>query len=298
MIHTINPIVPIQKKVIGTNVDEIYFQMQEVQYDVSGIGLQVADILKRQNLNTQSHILCSNEHAPFMRECFSKKQMDVVLLECNQKADIVVSMIEDQVCLDMKKEHEVDENAFLILCGMCASSLKKHDICVMEYNETCIQEDVMRNALKSLSLKHPIMIMDLHAKYFDVLKTTPISVLLLDETQYLAYFEKSEKVALSEMIENIKTILMDRSDLIIYTVSYHDFIIFTKDEVIRVVCSTNKHQAIVYKEAILSAIVKCYEEYGSLYELGKTCISFSVGLSLKGTCDTSQFDEQIHVYPI
>lgn len=298
MIHIVSPLVHIKKEVVGRNVDEIYFQLEKVYYDIDAVGLKVSSILNEYALENKAYVLCAHKQATFMKNRLKNKKIDAFVLETNEISDIQISMVEDQKCLNMVKEQIIDEQAFLILCGMCSASLKDYDICVMEYNETSISEKVMEDALKTIALKHPIMVVDVHAMYLKLLKMYPVSVLLIDKTQYLAYFGKSEKEALSTMIENIKMQMMDMADLIIYTLSFNDFIIFTKQEVIRVVCSCKYRDLPIYKEALLSAIVKCYMHDGNLYELSKECLSFSVNLSLHGKCNMHDFDESIHVYQI
>lgn len=278
MIHTITLTPYVEKKVMGTNDDGIYFTLDKTVYGLGGVGLRLSRFLKLHGKESIAHFISGYEMTAFLKEELEQMRIAYHYVESDAKKQIRMCCLEDKIHrLEMDaRETQIKDEQFEIFMTLASMKMEKEDICVFEYNETSLSREAMKDGYLHLRNQYVMLICDLHSDYYEMLKEYPASVLLVNEKQYVQYFKKTEKEALSGIIENIKTVLKPMANLVVYTVAYNDFIFFMDGEMIRVVCSVKEYDAYIYKEAIMAGIAKCYEEDGDLQKLSEECLMLSV----------------------
>lgn len=283
MIYTLTLTPYIEKRMYGKVEDYVHYDIDSFQYEVGGMGLKVSNILKHYHIDTCAFVLSGSQNLKYIKELFDRKQIELIYVETDARMKmnyVYMDALEDKLVEEKIEVQTIRPNEFEIINVMINEKMKEHSVFVFEYDDTQISFEQMKKAYSSWMKKCDVSIISLHPMYYDILKDNKANVLIIDKNQLLNMLGRKNDAPLSLMIDTIKEKVVSLSKIVLYPISCNDFLIFTDHQVYRVNCMLHFNDKNVYKEAILSGLIKCLVEDGDLYKLSEECLSMSVGMSL------------------
>ena len=280
MIKTFTLNAGIEKRIRGKYIDEVQFDIQSTTQNAAGIGLKVTQYLKQFNIPSHAYVMGSTPAISLIQKMFQDKEIASTLLENNTRLKVNTIYIDEEENTQRHQEHVAVKDDYVILFqSVVEKDITSEDVVVFEYNEDSISKERMKKFYTTIATTSKIQILDIHPKYWDMLKERQVDVLVMDEKQCLTKMKK-ERVALSAMISYIKSEIVPKAKVVVYTLHCNDILLFVDGKVLRVTCAIKQPHRQCYKEAILSGIVKCYVEDGDLQKLAEECMAMSVGASI------------------
>ena len=305
MIYTICLTPSIEKRVRGTNVDEIRFNAEQFSYNVSGTGIKVSNYLKHFGIDTTCVYLSGSKTSAFIEEELTKKEIKTISVESNVVSVMQTIFIDENENVQTTKEPlQIVSDAHLSLFqSVLENKIEEKATIVMEYNDMALSKEAMSAFYKQLAKKAELLICDIHPKYYEVLAQRKVDVLTMDETSFLTYMNE-ESVPLSKTMEIIQEELTPLAQIIIYMYAPNDFLIFYNKRIYRVLSTIKLASKKIYKEAVLAKLLQCLENDDNFETMCKECLKSSMGANLSdGLFITTELalekmDNSVHVYSI
>lgn len=304
MIKTITLDACIEKRVRGKNLDEVQYNIESVNLTSSGVGIKVSRFLKVYGIESHAFIMSASDSAKFIKETMSDKQIPCTILEIAKQGKTNLVLIDEfESCNRINETINIDDVQLKLFSSIIEDKIDEHDVVAFEYNGYDVDVKTMEAFYQILYRKSEVKICDLHPKYWNMLEKNPANVLIVNEQQCMNFFHKS-KLPLSQMIELIQNIVVPLAKIVILTLQYNDMLIFVEGRIHRIICNVKNKKIEIFKEAIISGVIKCYEEDGDLKCLSEEIMSISVGTGIcsglyipnKNTLDLLK--EQVVIYSL
>lgn len=280
MIKTITLDACIEKRVRGKNLDEIQYNIESVSLNSSGVGIKVSKFLKIYGIDSHALIMSASDSAKFIKETLNEKQIASTILETAKKGNTNLVLIDEfDSCNRINENIKINDVQLKLFSSIVQDQLNEIDVVAFEYNKDDIDAKVMEAFYQILYKNSLVQICDMHPKYWNILEKYRANVLVVNQQQCMNYFHK-DRLPLSQIIELIQNIVAPLAKIVIFTLQYNDMLIFVEGSIYRIVCNVKNKTNEIFKEAIISGVIKCYEEDGDLKCLSEEIMSISVGTGI------------------
>ncbi|NBK98940.1 MAG: hypothetical protein EOM50_13140 [Erysipelotrichia bacterium] len=279
MIKTITLTPCIEKRVRGKQVDEISYRIEKVSMSSGGIGIKVSKLLKAYHLENKAMMIAPSNIASFLKEDLMTYGIECKMMETANTGSVNLVFLDDDYRDQLCETGYVDDLQLSLFTSICKEEIHSQDVVVFVHEQEDISIQGISCFLEMLERQSKVQVLVLHPSYWHILKQYHANVLLVDEIQCLHYLKK-QRLPLSEMMDSIQKQLTPFAKIIIYTLQYNDFLVFVEGQVYRVVCHIKSSHHTIYKEALITGIIRCYEEDGDLEMLCEQCMCLSVGMSI------------------
>lgn len=280
MIKTITLDACIEKRVRGNHLDEIQYDIESIHQTSAGIGIKVSRFLKAYGIDSYALIMAGSNIASFVKQTMQDKDIACTLIETPNIAKTNVILIDEyEVCDTLIEDIKIEDAHLTMFASIIEKQISEHDVIAFEYNGNDIQIENMNRFYQMLHQKSEVQICDIAPKYWGMMKTLPANVLVVDELQCCQYLQ-TQRLPLSKMIELVQQNIAPLAKIVIFTLQFNDMLIFVEGNIYRVVCSIKNKNITIHKEAVLSGIIKCYNEDGDLKRLSEECMCMSVGVGI------------------
>lgn len=280
MIKTITLDACIEKRVRGKNLDEVQYNIESVSLTSSGVGIKVSRFLKVYGIDSHALIMSACDSAKFIKETMSEKQIPCTILETSTHGKTNLVLIDEfDSCNRINEDIRINDVQLKLFSSIVEDKIDEHDVVAFEYNGNDVDIKTMETFYQILYKKSEVQICDLHPKYWNMLEANPANVLIVNEQQCMEFFHKN-RLPLSQMIEFVQNIVVPLAKIVILTLQYNDMLIFVEGKIHRIVCNVKNKKIDIFKEAIISGVIKCYEEDGDLKCLSEEIMSISIGTGI------------------
>lgn len=304
MITTITLTPNIEKKVYGKNFDELRFVNENATYACGGVGIKVSQYLKQANVDTTAAYISGSKMASFFQEELGKQEIATIALETNGTIPLQIKYIdENEKVTTQNEENQFVDDAMLSLFASVLKDKMIKDCTMFEYNDAHFSMEAMASFYQMIASNSNMLICDLHPKYYEACTAKRMDVLLIDLKQFQFYMQKKD-IPLSECMEVIHNELTPLAKIIVFAYAPNDFIIFYGGNVYRALSMVKLEHKIVYKEAILTAILTSLENDADFEGMCKQCVVFSIasnlsdGFKVATPLMAEKLAKSIHVYQI
>lgn len=307
MIKTITLDPCLEQRVKGKNIDEIQYDIHSVHMTSGGIGIKVSFYLQALDIASQALIMSGSNISGFIEKEFKQKSIPFTIVETPAENKVETILVDEKneahYIAENNKAVIIDDIQLMLFTSIIKEELNENDVIVFAYDENDISKEAMCIFYQTLYEQSEVRICELHPDYWSMLEHMSVNVLLVNEKQCLTYLHQ-ERLPLSEMIQLIQKEIAPFAKIIIYTLRYNDFLLFLEGNIYRVVCNSKINNGQLFKEALLSGIIKCYVEDGDLLYLSEQCMSMSVvsaysqGLSLPDVALLAQIKDEVMIYSI
>lgn len=280
MIKTITLDACIEKRVRGKNLDEIQYNIESVALTSSGVGIKVSRFLKAYGIDSHALIMSASDSAKLIKETMNEKQIPCTILETAKQGKTNLVLIDEfDSCNRINENISIDNTQLKLFSSIVEDKIDEHDVVAFEYNGNDIDTKTMETFYQILYKKSEVQICDIHPKYWNMLEGNPANVLIVNEQQCMEYFHKN-RLPLSQLIELVHNLVAPLAKIVILTLQYNDMLVFVEGNIHRIICNVKNKKIDIFKEAIISGVIKCYEEDGDLKCLSEEIMSISVGTGI------------------
>lgn len=277
MIHIVTMFPYINKIVRGTLDDEHFFHPEYITYMLDSMGIQTGKYLQQLQLDHQVHGMVGSQAMEFM-----DTTMNFQPVQMSKHNGLQITLMNEEECykklIENKPVLQKSDAAFYEL--ILDTKLKQDDVIVFCEETGDFHYQLIRKIYDRVSRKAKLVVSAVHPKYVSMFEKQPCNVLVQSLQELKQHYGIARELDLASIVLLVKETVRSYGRIVILSVSSNCLLVFLGDEVYKATYKVTDPIQGTYIAAIVSGVLKSYEQTEDLTFLMKTIMSLSVGASL------------------